>query len=143
MDQPSPSMADGWEDNVRKIKSLFTALTIVGVLIISASPASAHTELIKSSPSANKTTAVMPTSVKLTFEERLLVISGSKKQANSITVKSPSNKRVSTGEVKVIKNVASVNLLKLQESGKYQVTFRVVAEDGHVLKDSFKFEFRK
>ncbi len=136
-------MADGWEDNVRKIKSLFTALTIVGVLIISASPASAHTELIKSSPSANKTTAVMPTSVKLTFEERLLVISGSKKQANSITVKSPSNKRVSTGEVKVIKNVASVNLLKLQESGKYQVTFRVVAEDGHVLKDSFKFEFRK
>ena len=84
----------------------------------------------------------MPKSIKLTFGERLLVISGSKKQANSIIVKSPSNKRVSTGEVKVIKNLASVNLLKLKESGEYQVTFRVVAEDGHVLKDSFKFEFR-
>jgi methionine-rich copper-binding protein CopC len=92
---------------------------------------------------ANKITSVMPKSIKLTFGERLLVISGSKKQANSIIVKSPSNKRVSTGEVKVIKNLASVNLLKLKESGEYQVTFRVVAEDGHVLKDSFKFEFRK
>ena len=130
-------------NKLHKIKSLFTALAIVGALVISGSAASAHTELLKSSPAADKIISVMPTSVKLTFEERLLVISGSKKQANSITVKSPSNKRVSTGEVKVIKNVASVNLLKLQESGKYQVTFRVVAEDGHVLKDSFKFEFRK
>jgi len=127
---------------LRKIKSLFTTLTIVGFLITAVHPASAHTELLKSSPAANKITSVMPKSIKLTFGERLLVISGSKKQANSIIVKSPSNKRVSTGEVKVIKNLASVNLLKLKESGEYQVTFRVVAEDGHVLKDSFKFEFR-
>lgn len=130
-------------NKLRKVKRLCAALSIVGVLAISSHPASAHTELIKSSPAANKIILVMPTSVKLTFGEKLLVISGSKKQANSITVKSPSNKRVSTGEVKVIKNVASVNLLNLQESGKYQVTFRVVAEDGHVLEDSFKFEFRK
>ncbi len=130
-------------NKLRKVKRLCAALSIVGVLAISSHPASAHTELIKSSPAANKIISVMPTSVKLTFGEKLLVISGSKKQANSITVKSPSNKRVSTGEVKVIKNVASVNLLNLQESGKYQVTFRVVAEDGHVLEDSFKFEFRK
>jgi len=85
----------------------------------------------------------MPTSVKLTFGEALLVISGSNKQSNSITVNSPSNKTVSTGKVQVTKNVATVNLLKLKETGKYQVTFRVVAEDGHVFKDSFKFEFRK
>ena len=85
----------------------------------------------------------MPTSVKLTFGEALLVISGSGKQSNSITVKSPSGKTVSTGKVQVTKNIATVNLLKLKESGKYQVTFRVVAEDGHVFKDSFKFEFRK
>ena len=87
--------------------------------------------------------SVMPTSVKLTFGEALLVISGSSKQSNSITVRSPSGKTVSTGKVQVTKNIATVNLLKLKESGKYQVTFRVVAEDGHVLKDSFKFEFRK
>jgi len=85
----------------------------------------------------------MPTSVKLTFGEALLVISGSSKQSNSITVKSPSGKTFSTGKVQVTKNIATVNLLKLKESGKYQVTFRVVAKDGHVFKDLFKFEFRK
>lgn len=129
--------------NSHKIKRLCTALSIVGVLIISSHPALAHTELIKSSPAADKTISVMPTSVKLTFGEALLVISGSSKQSNSITVKSPSGKTVSTGKVQVTKKVATVNLLKLKGSGKYQVTFRVVAEDGHVFKDSFKFEFRK
>jgi methionine-rich copper-binding protein CopC len=126
-----------------KVKKLCTALSIVGALIISSHPASAHTELVKSSPRADKTISVMPTSVKLTFGEKLLIISGSSKQSNSITVRSPSGKTVSTGKVQVTKNIATVNLLKLKESGKYQVTFRVVAEDGHVLKDSFKFEFRK
>jgi methionine-rich copper-binding protein CopC len=126
-----------------KVKKLCTVLSIVGALIISSHPASAHTELVKSSPRADKTISVMPTSVKLTFGEALLVISGSSKQSNSITVKSPSGKTVSTGKVQVTKNIATVNLLKLKVSGKYQVTFRVVAKDGHVLKDSFKFEFRK
>ncbi len=130
-------------NKVHKIKSLITTLTIFGFLIASSSPATAHTELIKSSPAANKTISVMPTSVKLTFGEALLGILGSSKQSNSITVKSPSGKTVSAGKVQVTKKVATVNLLKLQESGKYQVTFRVVAKDGHVLKDSFKFEFRK
>ena len=126
-----------------KVKKLCTALSIVGALIISSHTASAHTELVKSSPRADKTISVMPTSVKLTFGEALLVISGSSKQSNSITVKSPSGKTVSTGKVQVTKKVATVKLLELQDSGKYQVTFRVVAKDGHVLKDSFKFEFRK
>lgn len=126
-----------------KVKKLCTALSIVGALIISSHPASAHTELVKSSPRADKTISVMPTSVKLTFGEELLVVMESKSKANSITVKSPSGKTVSTGKVQVTKNIATVNLLKLKESGRYQVTFRVVAEDGHVLKDSFKFEFRK
>jgi len=128
---------------LHKVKKLCTALSIVGALIISSDPASAHTELIKSSPKADKTISVMPTSVKLTFGEELLVISGSNKQSNSITVKSPSGKTVSTGKVQVNKNIATVNLLILQDSGKYQVTFRVVAKDGHVFKDLFKFEFRK
>jgi len=130
-------------NKLHKVKKLCTALSIVGALIISSYPASAHTELIKSSPAADKIISVMPTSVKLTFGEALLVISGSSKQSNSITVKSPSGKTVSTGKVQVTKNIATVNLLKLKESGKYQVTFRVVAKDGHVFKDLFKFEFRK
>jgi methionine-rich copper-binding protein CopC len=128
---------------LHKVKSSWTALSIIAVLAISSHPALAHTELVKSLPSADKTISVMPTSVKLTFGEKLLIISGSSKQSNSITVRSPSGKTVSTGKVQVTKNIATVNLLKLKESGRYQVTFRVVAEDGHVLKDSFKFEFRK
>lgn len=134
---------DGWVGKLREIKGLFTALTIIGVLVISGSPASAHTELLKSSPAADKIISVMPKSIKLTFGEELLVVIGSKSKANSITVKSPSNKIVSAGKVKVIENIASINLVTLKESGKYQVTFRVVAKDGHVLKDSFKFEFRQ
>ena len=130
-------------NKLHKIKSLFTALAIVGALVISGSAASAHTELLKSSPAADKIISVMPKSIKLTFGEELLVVMGSKSKANSITVKSPGNKIVSTGKVKVVANIASINLVTLKESGKYQVTFRVVAKDGHVLKDSFKFEFRK
>ncbi len=128
---------------LHKVKRLCVTLSFVGVLSVSSHPASAHTELIKSSPAANKIISVMPKSVKLTFGEELLVVMGSKSKANSITVKSPGNKIVTTGKVKVIQNVASINLVTLKESGKYQVTFRVVAKDGHVLKDSFKFEFRK
>ena len=134
---------DGWVGKLREIKGLFTALTIIGVLVISGSPASAHTEILKSSPAADKIISVMPKSIRLTFVEKLLVVMGSKSKANSITVKSPGNKIVSNGKVKVVANIASINLVTLKESGKYQVTFRVVARDGHVLKDSFKFEFRK
>ena len=129
--------------NSHKFKRLCTALSIVGALIFSSNPATAHTELLKSSPAADKIISVMPKSIKLTFGEELLVVMGSKSKANSITVKSPGNKIVTTGKVKVVANVASINLVTLKESGKYQVTFRVVAKDGHVLKDSFKFEFRK
>lgn len=136
-------MVDGWVDEVPKIKSLITTLTIVGFLMVSGNPATAHTELLKSSPAADEIISVMPKSIKLTFGEELLVVMGSKSKANSITVKSPGNKIVSTGKVKVVANIASINLVTLKESGKYQVTFRVVARDGHVLKDSFKFEFRK
>ena len=134
---------DGWVGKLREIKGLFTALTIIGVLVISGCPASAHTEILKSSPAADKIISVMPKSIRLTFGEKLLVVMGSKSKANSITVKSPGNKIVSNGKVKVVANIASINLVTLKESGKYQVTFRVVARDGHVLKDSFKFEFRK
>jgi methionine-rich copper-binding protein CopC len=130
-------------NKLHKIKSLITTLTIFGFLMVSSNLASAHTELLKSSPAANKIISVMPKSIKLTFGEELLVVTGSKSKANSITVKSPSNKIVSTGDVQVTKNLAIINLLKLKEFGKYQVIFRVVAEDGHILKDSFKFEFRK
>lgn len=136
-------MVDGWVGKLREIKGLFTALTIFAVLIISSSPASAHTELLKSSPAANQIITVMPKSIKLTFSEELLVVKGNKNNANSITVKSSSNKIVTAGQVIVLKNVASINLAKIKEFGKYQVTFRVAAKDGHVLKDSFEFEFRK
>ena len=83
--------------------------------MVSSNLASAHTELLKSSSAANKIISVMPKSIKLTFGEELLVVTGSKSKANSITVKSPSNKIVSTGDVQVTKNLAIINLLKLKE----------------------------
>ena len=98
-------------------------------------PASAHTVLISSTPQANSVIESLPTSISITFAENLVEIGNS----NSISVIDQDGDEVSQGDISVSGPTLSKNLIPSDKIGKFTVSYRAVAADGHVVKDQFTF----
>jgi methionine-rich copper-binding protein CopC len=95
-------------------------------------PASAHSELVESTPASGAELRKAPTEVELVFGE------GVQQQGGRIVV--------STGDTIVSKDstfAASENVASVQLTsglpGTYTVAFRVVSADGHIVSDRFAF----
>ena len=98
-------------------------------------PASAHTVVVTSSPQANSVIESLPTSISITFAENLVEI----KNSNSISVIDQDGEEVSQGDISVSGPTLSKNLIPSDKIGKFTVTYRAVAADGHVVNDQFTF----
>jgi len=117
--------------------------SLIALLIIATSlgyipAASAHTVLISSDPGVNSTITELPEKITLTFADPLLTIN--KKEINKVTVKDPMGVEI-TSEKNMVNGSHLSNFLNpaMVMSGKYQVHFRVVAQDGHLVEGSFSF----
>ena len=100
--------------------------------------ASAHTTLIASTPSKGAILKTAPSNISLKFEEPLLTLKGH--IINKITLTDPKNANIALG--KIVVSGASVTaqiLTRVTTLGKYRVTYRVAAQDGHVVTGSFLF----
>lgn len=104
-------------------------------LAFSASPVSAHTELVNSIPQGESVINSLPPEVNVTFAEDLIDIGNS----NSISVLNPSGEEMSQGKVTVAGPTLSKALITSEKIGKYKVQYRAVASDGHVIKGEFSF----
>ena len=99
----------------------------------------AHARLVKSDPPARATIAHAPEAVRLWFNERL------EPAYSSASVWSAAGAELSREPAAV--DAADPKLLKLKlpplAPGRYQVRYRVLSVDGHVVEDSFFFTLRE
>ena len=102
----------------------------------SVSLAAAHTQTQSTSPKANAVLKSSPTKVAITFNETLL------SSGAALVVRSAKNVSVTAGAPKVDGKTIAVALLPNLSDGNYQVSYRVVSNDGHVVTSSYKFKIK-
>jgi copper resistance protein C len=105
------------------IRRVFAA--VVALIMISVSPAWAHTGLVSSDPADGAVLLVEPTQVLLQFNEDLL-----EKSAN-ISIRDDAENVVGTGEVQADGGVVSMPWPANLPDGAYRIAYRVVSADGH------------
>lgn len=108
-------------------------LFALGALVWSAAPGQAHTELIGSNPASGQRLDAAPERVELTFNQALL---GS---GAAVRLRDSAGATVAT-EAAVVQGAAvTVQLPAALAGGAYEVTWRVVAGDGHPIEGRFSF----
>jgi methionine-rich copper-binding protein CopC len=96
-------------------------------------PASAHSELVDSTPKAGSVLAEAPRQVELVFNEPV------QDQGSSIVV-TLDGTTVSDSKTFTTQNTtASVQLDGAGDPGTYVVEYRVVSEDGHIVDETFSY----
>lgn len=109
------------------------------MLLVSATPVSAHAQLVSANPKAKSTVYVLPAQVKLMFSDDLIDLEG----GNQIQVSDPKGKRIDSGATTLLGNQLSVGLKKSTLLGRYKVTYRVLSEDGHPISANYFFTLAK
>ncbi len=123
------------------MKRIAIGLMTISLLITGISTASAHTVLISSNPSKGSTVKALPAKILLKFAEPLLTLG--KRAINKVVVTDPDNFLVSTGVNYVKGATLSAPLVTATPiTGIYKVSYRVSAQDGHIVTGSFTFKLQ-
>ncbi|WP_109209236.1 MULTISPECIES: copper resistance CopC family protein [Microbacterium] len=109
-------------------------LTAFGVVLATASPASAHDELLGSDPAAGSTVAALPTELALTFSAEIADDEG----ASVVEVTDAAGTSLAGGTPTVRDNVLTQPLTG-EASGAVTVLWKVVSSDGHPISGEFSF----
>jgi methionine-rich copper-binding protein CopC len=86
-------------------------------------------------PAAHRALSSSPESVSVRFSEPVLA------PDDALRVTDRRGRRVS-GPVRVFDDVVAVQVPRGLAAGKYRVRYRVVADDGHVLRGTYRFKVR-
>jgi methionine-rich copper-binding protein CopC len=111
------------------------ALALAGLMVSIGLPALAHAQLIDAEPKANQVLSSSPTQFKLTFSDTLINLGPT---SNWLRVESAQGQMVSADGV-LNGNQLSALPLQALKPGKYQLTWRVLSEDGHPVQGSYQF----
>tara|TARA_B110000503_G_scaffold142726_1_gene240609 strand:+ start:2989 stop:3609 length:621 start_codon:yes stop_codon:yes gene_type:complete len=101
--------------------------------------ASAHTALISSIPASKSELSQIPKEVSLIFDEELINIAN----ASSISVTDSFGREVTKGKTRIFGSQANRTLAQSKATGVFIVSYRVVSEDGHVVKENYKFTVKE
>lgn len=118
-----------------------TEAPLVGILVavptvaVLAAFSRAHTELEDSTPKHRATTARAPAEVKLDFTD-MVQDAGAR-----VTVRGPEGKQFGRGKPEVSGDTVTQRLRPLNQPGRYQIAFRIIARDGHPVSDTITFTF--
>jgi len=116
-----------------------SALTLAALLmcflasVISAPPASAHDQLLSTSPSTGEHLAQPPTSITLRLNAKPLNL------GNEIVVMDQAGKDWASGDATLTDNGLIQRLTPGLPDAEYQVRWRVVSADGHPISGSYEF----
>ncbi|MFJ1729873.1 copper resistance CopC/CopD family protein [Streptomyces sp. NPDC088254] len=125
----------------RSSRSRLTALlllagAVLAVLAGGASPAAAHSTLVRAVPADSSVIKTAPDRITLTFSETVGLSAG------SLRVLSPESLRVDEGPVRHAPGTADTAEVRLADKlpeGTYTVGWRVVSADGHPISGAFTF----
>jgi methionine-rich copper-binding protein CopC len=107
----------------------------VGLLLATASGASAHAVLRSTTPKAGAALTTLPQEITLTFDEPPAAF------GDVVQVTGPSGDLVSQGKPKVVDDTVHQPLAAPSSgaAGTYQVTWHVTSDDGHPVSGTFRF----
>lgn len=130
-----PALTSGRSRSFRSVVAVVsTALLVAGGLLLGASPASAHDELVSTDPAADAAVAELPAVLTLTFSGELLGDAG----ATEVQVTDASGTSLVAGAPVVQTNVVTQPLTP-GASGAVAVLWRVVSSDGHPISGEYSF----
>ncbi|MFI6092434.1 copper resistance CopC/CopD family protein [Streptomyces sp. NPDC051218] len=113
---------------------LLVVAVFLGALLATAAPASAHAALTGSDPKQGAVVDQAPSSVSLTFSEKVAMSDG------SVRVLDPAGKRVDTGKTSDLgSNTYGVKLHKGLPDGTFTVAYQVVSADSHPISGAYTF----
>ncbi|HWT32634.1 MAG TPA: copper resistance CopC family protein [Microbacterium sp.] len=131
----SPLPASRKRGALRRIAAVAASLLLAAAgVVVTALPASAHDQLISTSPANGSTVATLPAQVTLTFGEVVLDTDG----GTQVKVTDATGKVIDAGPTEVQDNVVSQRV-NGAAAGPVTVLWRVISEDGHPVSGEFTF----
>lgn len=112
------------------------AVAVVALLAVAA-PASAHDELVSTTPALDEQLTAAPEQVVLTFSNNLLELEGN--SGTAMTVVDESGSDWVEGAPVVSVDTVTVPLKSGMPNGSYTVTWKVVSSDGHPTSGEYAF----
>jgi len=122
------------------MKKFFSALFVLGIVVLAASPASSHSVFVGSNPEPDSVIKQMPAEFRLQFNEDLLVIG--EDDPNQLKVRDKNGAIVSAASEVAGPFIFAKALSQEFVSGKYDVDYRIVSGDGHVVEGSYSFDYQ-
>ena len=133
--RPAARLRPGWLGRRAGagLTNLLLVLAAVGVVLVPASPALAHNQLVSAKPDRDATVRKSPTAVTLAFLQRL------DPELTTVVVSDAGKKPVPASAPEVKAKTAAVRIEQPLANGKYTVAYRVVSVDGHTVQGSYTF----
>ncbi|MER5977292.1 copper resistance protein CopC [Streptomyces sp. NPDC001857] len=125
-----------WSSRSRLTALLLLVGVVLALLGGGASPAAAHSTLVRAVPADSSVIKTAPDRITLTFSETVGLSAG------SLRVLSPESLRVDEGPVRHASGTADTAEVRLSDElpeGTYTVGWRVVSADGHPISGAFTF----
>lgn len=121
-------------------RTAFSAALATLLLLLPISEATAHTTLVQANPAVDSTITAWPSELTLTFAEPLQTLSGFA-HVNQVTVTNAVAQNLNSGPITVKSTTITVPLAPNTAAGPVLVTYRVVAQDGHVVDGEYAFTY--
>lgn len=116
-------------------RALRVALAAVGLFLVAAPPATAHDQLLSSTPADGGTTTGLPDQVTLVLSETPLATGA------QLVLTTPEGDTVAAGAPAVEESTATVTFPVTGDgpAGDYSAAWHVVSSDGHPIEGTFEF----
>lgn len=124
----------------RVLSSLLLTLLSISWTVAFSGASGAHTALVSSTPVDNSIIKEFPSKISLKFNEPLLTLGGQK--SNYFELISPSGESLQLDEFMIDESRISAEVQgAIDLPGRYEISYRVVSSDGHVVKGAIRFQF--
>ncbi len=115
------------------MKKFLAALFLV---LTTSFPVNAHSSLVSATPAENAVLSEFPTEIVLEFNENLLQLGDA--NPNKVEVRNSMGDLLSSATVVNGSKISAP--LQITGNDEYEVSYRIVSGDGHVVEDSYKFK---
>ncbi|MFF9562947.1 copper resistance protein CopC [Leifsonia sp. NPDC014704] len=133
-----------WTARARMQPTVVSALAAVALAcllaVVPAAAASAHDYLVQSTPSAGSTQSTPLKSASLTFNDRVLDLSGDG-SSSLVQVTDAANRHYETGCPTITDRMVTAPVA-LGAPGAYTVTWQIVSADGHTVSGTIPFTYQ-
>jgi methionine-rich copper-binding protein CopC len=123
---------------MRRILALWSVMGIVVLVVLgAAAPASAHDEIVSTTPAANQTLTALPAQFTITTNTALLDVSGTGR-GFAFEIQDAAGKFYETGCVSIVDD-SMFTTARLGAAGSYTIIFQLVSGDGHTVSGEVPF----